>query len=91
MRASVARASVPDAMRAIREAGRAILVAAADGDVPSDAGEHIALFIGNEGAGVRDTVRETADAVVSVRMTGPVESLNAGIAGSILMHELTRE
>ena len=93
VRAAVVRAQAADAIVALRGAGRAILVASADGGSLAEVSERgsVALVIGNEGAGVRDEVRAEADASISIRMHGPVESLNAGIAGSILMHELTRE
>ena len=49
-----------------------------------------ALVLGNEGAGVRDEMRNAAETTIGVRMPGDAESLNVGIAGSILMHDLTR-
>lgn len=49
-----------------------------------------ALVVGNEGRGVRDEVRGVADAVVTIPMPGGAESLNAGVAGAILLHALTR-
>ena len=69
-----------------------LLVADAGGeDVEGRRGaEAFALVIGNEGEGVRAFLRASADAIVAVPMSGPVESLNAGVAGSILMHTLTR-
>lgn len=91
-RAAIARAPAAEAMMAMKGARRTIVVAAANG-VPAgteDRGD-VALVVGNEGAGVRDEVRAGADATISVRMRGSVESLNAGIAGSILMYELTRK
>lgn len=48
-----------------------------------------ALAVGNEGAGVRPALRRTAAHVVAVSMPGPAESLNVGMAGSILLHALT--
>lgn len=87
-----------EAVRWMRECGMAIVVAAADG-LSADAwrarledgsGSGLALVVGNEGAGVRSELREAADATVAVEMRGPAESLNVGIAGSILMHELTK-
>jgi TrmH family RNA methyltransferase len=50
-----------------------------------------ALAVGGEGSGCREAVRARADAVVSVPMPGGVESLNVGVAGAILLYELTRE
>ncbi|MDH5589118.1 MAG: RNA methyltransferase [Gemmatimonadota bacterium] len=53
--------------------------------------ESWALVIGNEGAGPRDGVRDAAAAAVAVPMSSEVESLNAGVAGAILLYALTRE
>ena len=49
------------------------------------------VIIGNEGAGVRKEVSEYADGCVFIPMPGQAESLNAAIAASILMWEMTRE
>lgn len=89
----VARGSVGEVVAGLGESGHAVLVASAEGTgVPSEhADAGFALVLGNEGAGVRDEIRLAAAGTVSVEMTGPAESLNVGIAGSILMHELTRE
>lgn len=93
-RCAVVLASAPAALARLAELDVPILVASATGGRASEggaAGAHeFALVVGNEGAGVRPDVRAAAGAEVSVRMTGPVESLNAGIAGSILMHTLSR-
>lgn len=48
-----------------------------------------ALAVGNEGRGVRDRIRSAAAGTVAVPMRGPAESLNVGIAGSILLHALS--
>ena len=50
-----------------------------------------ALAVGNEGAGVREALRAVARRSVRIPMPGPVESLNAGVAGAILLYALTRE
>ena len=49
-----------------------------------------ALVIGNEGVGVSDVVRRAAGETVGIAMHG-AESLNAGVAGSILMYEYTKK
>ena len=46
---------------------------------------HIALVLGNEGAGVREEIRNLPHTKVSIPMQNDVESLNVAIAGSILM------
>ena len=51
--------------------------------------EPIALLIGNEPRGLDPEIIERADGTVSIT-TGAVESLNAAVAGSILMFERNR-
>lgn len=48
------------------------------------------FVIGNEGNGVSDTVLSMADETVHIPMQGSAESLNAGVAASILMYEVSR-
>ena len=50
-----------------------------------------AILIGNEGNGLRDEVVEKADTLVRIPMCGQVESLNAGVAASVLMFEVFRQ
>ena len=49
----------------------------------------VAILIGNEGAGLSDAAREMAD--VQVRIPCAAESLNAAVAGSVLMYEVLRQ
>ena len=58
-------------------------------DVDLTAG--IALLIGNEGAGLSPELLAVADTRVTIPCTGTVESLNAAIAGSILLYEAQRQ
>ncbi len=48
------------------------------------------FVIGNEGNGVLDSVLSLADQVVHIPMQGMAESLNAGVAASVLMYEVSR-
>ena len=48
------------------------------------------LVVGNEGAGVREEIREVANAWAAVPMAGPADSLNAAVAGAIVLYALTR-
>jgi TrmH family RNA methyltransferase len=50
-----------------------------------------ALMIGNEGAGLTDEWLQLADGRITIPMPGPVESLNAAIAGSLLLYEAARQ
>ena len=50
-----------------------------------------ALLIGNEGAGLSADMLALADARVTIPCVGTVESLNAAVAGSILLYEAHRQ
>ncbi len=50
-----------------------------------------ALMIGNEGAGLGDEWLSMADARITVPTPGRVESLNAAVAGSLLLYEASRQ
>ncbi|MBO5138957.1 MAG: RNA methyltransferase [Bacilli bacterium] len=49
-----------------------------------------ALVVGNEGNGVKREISEICDKNLYIEMTGSVESLNVGVATSILLYELGR-
>ncbi len=51
----------------------------------------VAVMIGNEGAGLGAEFIAMADARVTIRCPGPVESLNAAIAGSLLLYEASQQ
>ena len=51
----------------------------------------LAIVVGSEGQGIRRLVRETCDVLVKLPMYGAVSSLNAAVAGSILLYETLRQ
>ena len=51
--------------------------------------EPFALIIGSEGSGVSQNISPLSDLRVALPMRGKVESLNAAVAGSILMYAMT--
>ena len=51
----------------------------------------IGLVVGSEGRGVGKLVREKCDGAVSIPMLGKIESLNAAVAGSIVLYEVVRQ
>lgn len=53
--------------------------------------EPSAFLIGNEGQGLRKETADLADAYLKIPMEGRVESLNAGVAASLLMYEAHRQ
>ncbi|MFY9805146.1 MAG: RNA methyltransferase [Candidatus Acidiferrales bacterium] len=60
-------------------------------DVVADLRDAVAIFIGNEGAGLPPEVEHAADARISIPIAESVESLNAGIAASIVLYEAARQ
>lgn len=51
----------------------------------------IALVIGSEGKGISENVRKKCDFFLSVPLKGKINSLNASVAGGILMYEVLRQ
>jgi RNA methyltransferase, TrmH family len=51
----------------------------------------LVLIIGSEAEGASDEARELAKQKISIPMSGETESLNAGVAGSVLMFEVLRQ
>ncbi|WIM86335.1 23S rRNA (guanosine(2251)-2'-O)-methyltransferase RlmB [Candidatus Mycobacterium wuenschmannii] len=56
-----------------------------DGDGP------ICVVVGSEGKGLSRLVRQACDAVVSIPMAGPTESLNASVAAGVVLAEIARQ
>ncbi len=52
--------------------------------------ERFALVVGNEGNGVRKEITDMCDKNLYIKMNSDVESLNVGVATSILLYELGR-
>ena len=50
-----------------------------------------ALVIGNEGNGIGRLVAQKCDDIISLPMTGKINSLNASVAAGILMYEVLRK
>lgn len=57
----------------------------------TDFRDPLALTVGGEAEGASEKARELADASVSIPMLGEAESLNAGVAGAVLMFEVVRQ
>ncbi len=71
---------------------RGLRIVGADGDAPltardADLRGPIAIVVGSEGQGLGPAIRRRCDLVVRIPMHGRIESLNAAVAGSILLYE----
>ncbi len=51
----------------------------------------MALVVGNEGRGIRRLVKEHCDFLVRIPLLGKIESLNASVAGAVVMYEVVRQ
>jgi RNA methyltransferase, TrmH family len=91
--------AIPILLAQLRIAGVRVVAAtshssngAAAGSKPlPDLRDGVAIFVGNEGAGVPREVTRVADAVITIPTNGSVESLNAGVAASIVLYEAARQ
>jgi len=71
-----------------------IYASSLEGAIEYDAPDYtkdIAFIIGNEAAGISKEVLDIVKDKVKIPMLGEVESLNAAVAGSILMYEAARQ
>jgi len=86
--------NIKHAMRDMRDKGITIAGAEAGADTvvwDLDLRMPLALVIGSEGKGLRKTVRESCDVLVSLPMRGSVNSLNVSVAVGILTFEILRQ
>jgi len=86
---------IPVVLAQLKMAGVKIFAAASNADEPENGSVNFqgpaAIFIGNEGAGLPGEVRSAADAMISIPISDAVESLNAGVAASVLLFEAARQ
>jgi 23S rRNA (guanosine2251-2'-O)-methyltransferase len=50
-----------------------------------------AIVVGSEGKGIRRLVKEHCDFLVKIPLYGKIASLNASVAGAIVMYEVTKQ
>jgi RNA methyltransferase, TrmH family len=93
-RISTARIKLRDAVKSLREANCRLIATSSHSGIPISEARltgPIAFFIGNEGAGLPPAVMRELDEIVSIPLKASVESLNAGIAASIVLYESFRQ
>jgi 23S rRNA (guanosine2251-2'-O)-methyltransferase len=81
------------AIEQLQKAGFWVYGAAGGGDAPGaiDFTGKVALVLGNEGKGIRRNVLEHCDRVVTIPMSGHVESFNVATAAAVLCYEVARQ
>lgn len=93
-RLPVLRVDAAEAVQQLRARGVAIVGTSSHKGTPAakaDLRRPLALFIGNEGAGLPREVARELDDTVMIPHSPKVESLNAGVATSILLYEIARQ
>jgi RNA methyltransferase, TrmH family len=88
------RTKMVEAIAKIRASGVRMLATSSHKRVPLDAADlstPIAIFIGSEGAGLPRDVLSEMDDVIAIPHSSQVESLNAGVAASIVLYEAARQ
>lgn len=85
---------LPGALADLRAKG--VRVVGADGDAPlaartADLRGPLAIIVGSEGRGLSPAVRRRTDQLVRIPMHGRIGSLNAAVAGSVLLYEATAQ
>jgi TrmH family RNA methyltransferase len=86
--------SVRDCIMHLREAGVKIWTTTVHEAEPADLVDltaPVALIVGNEGNGVPAELAQIADGALTIPCPGPVESLNAAVAASVLLYEAARQ
>lgn len=84
--------NITSAINDLKEKGVWVFAADMDGKpyYETDMSGAVAIIVGSEGKGVGRLVKENADVVVSIPMQGKINSLNASVAASILMFEVSK-
>lgn len=83
-----------DCMTHLREAAVKIWTTTVHEAEPADLVDltaPVALILGNEGNGVSEPLAKMADGALTIPCPGPVESLNAAVAASVLLYEAARQ
>lgn len=87
--------SLRSALSQLKEVGYRLVALDASGEsepLPAvDLTGPVVLIVGSEGKGLRKSVRQLADVVAAIPMSGVLDSLNASVAASIALYEARRQ
>jgi 23S rRNA (guanosine2251-2'-O)-methyltransferase len=88
-------ANLTQTLKAFQERGYFVigLDGEADGDVDAQdlGGTPLVIVVGSEGKGLSRLITETCDVVLRIPISSGTESLNAGIAASVMLYEISRQ
>ena len=92
-RLPIAQAKTAQILEQLRAAGVRLLATSSHKGVPlpqANLALPLAVLVGGEGAGISKDLLSKADEVVAIPHSPQVESLNAGVAASIVLYEIAR-
>lgn len=86
----ITRGNITRSLEQLKEAGAWVVGLEEGGGSPSviPLTGPIVVVVGNEGEGMRALVRQHCDFILSLPMRGRIESLNAAVAGSIVLYQV---
>lgn len=91
----IIRRNLADYIFSLQQSGVVVYAATLDTDakILDDLApvEKMAFIVGSEGAGIRNELISISDGCVIIEMAQAVESLNVGVAGSILMYQFSKK
>ena len=93
-RLPIARAKMSDTLNRLRGSDIRLLATSSHRGTPLWEAAHklpLAIFIGREGAGLSKELLAEMDEVIAIPHSPKVESLNAGVAASIVLYEMARQ
>jgi len=85
--------NIAQTLEELKRQGVWIIGADSGGDrsyAEADYRDPVAIVIGNEGRGLRRLVKEKCDFLVRIPLFGKIDSLNASVAGGLVMFEAAR-
>jgi len=93
-RLMAAKADLAESLSQLRARGIRLIATSSHKGVPLSQAllsGNMAMFIGNEGAGIDKKLLAQMDDLISIPHSDRVESLNAGVAASIILYEIARQ
>ena len=88
-------ANLTQTLKSLKELGFFVVGLDGDGELAlpgADIAHHpLVLVVGSEGKGLSRLITETCDVVVNIPISQKTESLNAGIAASVVLYEVARQ
>ena len=93
-RQPIARVKLAEGVREMRSRGLRLVATSSHKGTPVDAAQltgPLAIFIGSEGAGLPREILAQMDETLAIPHSPQVESLNAGVAASIVLYEVARQ